>query len=110
MGFDGTKVDLIGVINLSVTAMKRTLKENFILIEIHPSYNLIMGRGWIHRMNGVSSTLYQVMRCLSLDEKEVISLWGDQVAAKECYMLTFNEANKRIKPSKPDTTLKDIAK
>ncbi|XP_059632999.1 uncharacterized protein LOC132275543 [Cornus florida] len=60
MGFDGTKVDLIGVIDLSATTAKRTLKENFVFTEIHPSYNLIMGRGWIHRMNGVPSTLYQV--------------------------------------------------
>ncbi|XP_059638303.1 uncharacterized protein LOC132280180 [Cornus florida] len=44
MGFDGTRVDPLGVIDLSVTAAKRTLKENFILTEIHPSYNLIMGR------------------------------------------------------------------
>ncbi|XP_059658636.1 uncharacterized protein LOC132304958 [Cornus florida] len=48
MGFSGTKVDPVGVIDLSVTAAKRTLKENFVLTEIHLSYNLIMGRGWIH--------------------------------------------------------------
>ncbi|XP_059664265.1 uncharacterized protein LOC132310040 [Cornus florida] len=71
MGFDGTRVDPLGVIDLSVTVAKRTLKENFVLTEIHHSYNLIMGRGWIHRMRGVPSTLYQVMRCLSSDEKEV---------------------------------------
>ncbi|XP_059669360.1 uncharacterized protein LOC132314520 [Cornus florida] len=88
MGFDSTKVDPLGVIDLSVTAAKGTLKENFILTEIHPSYNLIMGRGWIHRMNGVPSTLHQVMRCLSPDGKKVIDLRGDQVAAKKCYMLT----------------------
>ncbi|XP_059670942.1 uncharacterized protein LOC132316486 [Cornus florida] len=74
MGFDGTRVDPLGVIDLSVTAAKRTLKENFVLIEIHLSYNLIMGRGWIHRMRGVSSTLHQVMRYLSPDGKEVINL------------------------------------
>ncbi|XP_059658732.1 uncharacterized protein LOC132305062 [Cornus florida] len=67
MGFDSIKVDPLGVIHLSVTAAKRTLKENFVLTEIHLSYILIMGRGWIHRMNVVPSTLHQVMRCLSLD-------------------------------------------
>ncbi|XP_059654987.1 uncharacterized protein LOC132301778 [Cornus florida] len=44
-GFDGTKVDPLGVIDLSVTGAKRTLKESFVLMEIHPSYNLIIGRG-----------------------------------------------------------------
>ncbi|XP_059654596.1 uncharacterized protein LOC132301355 [Cornus florida] len=48
MGFDGTKVDHLGVIDLSVTVAKWTLKKNFILTEIHHSYNLIMERGWIH--------------------------------------------------------------
>ncbi|XP_059654603.1 uncharacterized protein LOC132301362 [Cornus florida] len=74
IGLDGTRVDPLRVIDLSVTAAKRTLKETSVLTEVHPSYNLIMGRGWIHRMRGVSSTLRQVMRCLSLDGKEVINL------------------------------------
>ncbi|XP_059623151.1 uncharacterized protein LOC132266313 [Cornus florida] len=101
MGFDGTKVDPLGVIDLSVTMAKRTLKENFVLTEIHPSYNLIMGRGWIHRMNGVPSTLYQEIRCLSPAGKEVIDLRGDQVTAKECYMLTKNEAKKQLQNPLP---------
>ncbi|XP_059663514.1 uncharacterized protein LOC132309199 [Cornus florida] len=61
MGFDGMRVDPLGVIDLSVTAAKRMLKENFILTEMHPSYKLIMGRGWIHQMNGVPSTF--IKRC-----------------------------------------------
>ncbi|XP_059633617.1 uncharacterized protein LOC132276277 [Cornus florida] len=106
MGFDGTRVDPLGVINLSVTAAKRTLKENFVLTEIHHSYNLIMGRGWIHRMKGVPSTLHQVMRCLSPDGKEVINLWGNQVAAKECYMLTQVEAKKMSIQQQPSEASK----
>ncbi|XP_059664227.1 uncharacterized protein LOC132310001 [Cornus florida] len=101
MGFDGTRVDPLGVIDLSVTVVKRTLKENFILTEIHPFYNLIMGRGWIHQMRGVPSTFHQVMRCLSPDGKEVINLWGDQVAAKECYMLTQVEVKEEEEIAKP---------
>ncbi|XP_059627660.1 uncharacterized protein LOC132270498 [Cornus florida] len=97
MGFDGTKVDPLRVIDLSVTTAKRTLKENFVLTEIHLSYNLIMGRGWIHRMNGVPSTFHQVMRYLSLDGKEVINLWADQVTTKEYYMLMQSEAKKIVK-------------
>ncbi|XP_059638692.1 uncharacterized protein LOC132280964 [Cornus florida] len=110
MGFDGTIVDPLGVIDLSVTAVKRALKENFVLTEIHPSYNLIMGRGWIHRMRRVPSTLHQVMLCLSPDGKEVINLWGDQVAAKECYMLTQAEAKKVSTQQQPGMASKNITK
>ncbi|XP_059629942.1 uncharacterized protein LOC132272882 [Cornus florida] len=100
MGFDGTRVDPLGVINLLVTVAKRTLKENFVLTEIHPSYNLIMA----------GSTLHQVMRCLSSDEKEVINLWADQVAAKECYMLTQAEAKKVSRQPQPGMTPRDALK
>ncbi|XP_059627286.1 uncharacterized protein LOC132270098 [Cornus florida] len=100
LGFDGTKVYPIRVIDLSVTVAKKILKKNAVLIEIHPSYNLIMGRGWIYRMNRVSSTLHQMMRYLSPDEKEVSNLWGDQAEAKECYMVTQKEAQKGDKPHK----------
>ncbi|XP_059639061.1 uncharacterized protein LOC132281367 [Cornus florida] len=108
MGFNGTRVDPLGVIDLSITTAKMTLKENFVLTEIHHSYNLIMGRGWIHRMRGVPS-LHQVMRCLSLDGKEVINLWGDQVAANECYMLTLVEA-KRVSTQQQPEEEEEIAK
>ncbi|XP_059649894.1 uncharacterized protein LOC132295604 [Cornus florida] len=104
MGFDGTRVDPLGVIDLSVTAAKRTLKENFVLTEIHHSYNLIMGKGWIHLMKGVPSTLHQVIRCLSPDGKEVINLWGDQVAAKECYMLTQVKAKRMSTQQQPGSS------
>ncbi|XP_059668997.1 uncharacterized protein LOC132314115 [Cornus florida] len=65
VGFDGRRVEPTGVITLSVTVAKRSLKENFVIVDIHPTYNLLMGRGWIHYMEGVPSTLHQVMRCIS---------------------------------------------
>ncbi|XP_059670865.1 uncharacterized protein LOC132316401 [Cornus florida] len=41
------------------------------------------------------------MRCLSPDGKEVINLWGDQVAANECYMLTQVEGKEEEEIAKP---------
>ncbi|XP_059631003.1 uncharacterized protein LOC132273914 [Cornus florida] len=76
VGFNGRRVEPTGVITLSVTTAKRSLKENFVIVDIHPAYNLLMGRGWIHRMEGVPSTLHQVMRCISPNSQEVIDIWG----------------------------------
>ncbi|XP_059650272.1 uncharacterized protein LOC132296043 [Cornus florida] len=45
VGFDGRRVEPIDVITLSVTASKKSLKENFVMLDIHPTYNLLMGRG-----------------------------------------------------------------
>ncbi|XP_059629844.1 uncharacterized protein LOC132272768 [Cornus florida] len=70
VGFDGRRVEHTGVITLSVIATKRSLKENFVIVDIHPTYNLLMDRGRIHRMEGVPSTLHQVMRCVSPNERE----------------------------------------
>ncbi|XP_059639186.1 uncharacterized protein LOC132281503 [Cornus florida] len=58
VGFDGRRVEPTCVITLSVTAAKRSLKENFVIVDIHLTYNLLMGRGWIHCMEGVPSTLH----------------------------------------------------
>ncbi|XP_059650491.1 uncharacterized protein LOC132296298 [Cornus florida] len=45
LGFDGKRVEPIGMVELSVQAAKRVLTESFIVIEIHLSYNLLMKRG-----------------------------------------------------------------
>ncbi|XP_059637593.1 uncharacterized protein LOC132279586 [Cornus florida] len=56
------------------------------------------GKGWIHRVRGVPSTLHQVMRCLAPDGTKVIDIHGDQVAAKECYSVTLKHAGKGKAP------------
>ncbi|XP_059654988.1 uncharacterized protein LOC132301779 [Cornus florida] len=97
-GFDGKRVEPIGMVELTVQAAERVLTESFVVMEIHPLYNLLMGRGWIHRIQGVPSTLHQVMRCLGLDGTKVIDIHGDQVAAKECYSVTLKSAGKGKNP------------
>ncbi|XP_059629650.1 uncharacterized protein LOC132272539 [Cornus florida] len=94
LGFDGKQVEPIRMVEVAVQATERVLIESFVVVEIHPSYNLLMGRGWIHRVQGVPSSLYQVMRCLGPDENKVIDIHGDQVAAKKCYSVTMKSAGK----------------
>ncbi|XP_059635324.1 uncharacterized protein LOC132277487 [Cornus florida] len=98
LGFDGKRVEPIGTVELVVRAAERDLVESFVVVEIHPSYNLLMGRGWIHTVQGVPSTLHQVMRCLIPDGSKVIDIHGDQVAAKECYSVTLKAARKGNAP------------
>ncbi|XP_059659223.1 uncharacterized protein LOC132306044 [Cornus florida] len=94
VGFNGRRVEPIGIITLSVTAINRSLKENFVIVDIHPTYNLLMGQGWINRIEGVPSTLHQVMRCVSPNGQEVIDIWGDQVTTKEWYHITIYPTDK----------------
>ncbi|XP_059644771.1 uncharacterized protein LOC132286452 [Cornus florida] len=98
LGFARKWVEPIGMVELIVQAAERVLTETFVVIEIHPSYNLLMGRGWIHRVQGVPSTLHQVMRCLGPDRNKVIDIHGDQVTAKEYYSVTLKSAAKGKAP------------
>ncbi|XP_059629945.1 uncharacterized protein LOC132272887 [Cornus florida] len=98
LGFDGKRVEPVGTVEVAVHATERVLTETFVVVEIHPSYNLLMGRGWIHRVQGVPSTLHQVMRCLGPDGTRVIDIHGDQVAAKECYSVTLKHVGKGKAP------------
>ena len=65
VAFDGTRVFHKGITHLMVHAAERTLPINFLVMKSKSAFNAIMGRGWIHVMHGVVSTLYQVMRCQS---------------------------------------------
>ncbi|XP_059664077.1 uncharacterized protein LOC132309829 [Cornus florida] len=82
LGFDGKRVEPVGTVEVVVHAAERVLIETFVVVEIHPSYNLLMGRGWIHRVQGVPSTLHQVMRCLGLDGTKVIDIHGTRLQLK----------------------------
>ncbi|XP_059663845.1 uncharacterized protein LOC132309568 [Cornus florida] len=79
LGFNGEQVEPISMVKLPVRAAERDLIESFVVVEIHPFYNLLIGRGWIHRVQGVSSILHQVMRCLSPDWSKVTDIHGDQI-------------------------------
>ncbi|XP_059627477.1 uncharacterized protein LOC132270311 [Cornus florida] len=112
LGFDGKRVKPIGTVELFVRVSERELVESFVVVKIHPSYNLLMGRGCIHRVQGVTSTLHQVMQCLNPDESKVIDIHEDQVTAKECYLVTLKAAGKgkalirSIDHLRPDQTTK----
>ncbi|PON77033.1 hypothetical protein PanWU01x14_030420, partial [Parasponia andersonii] len=57
--FDCTKVSPLGIVTLKVCAVERCLDVDFVVIDCPSSFNVIMGRGWIHAMYGVASTLHQ---------------------------------------------------
>ncbi|XP_059658486.1 uncharacterized protein LOC132304783 [Cornus florida] len=76
LGFDRKRVKPIGMVELTVQAAERVLTKSFVAVEIHPSYNLLMGRGWIYRVQSVPSILHQVMRCLSPDKNVDVFAWS----------------------------------
>ena len=84
VAFDGTRVFPKGIV-------ERTLPVNFLVIESKYAFNAIMGRGWIHAMHRVVSTLYQVMRCQSPDRRYTIDIHGDQSQTRMCYTICISD-------------------
>ena len=74
IGFKGNKVIPIGIVTLTVEGAVRTLQVEFIVIYTKTAYNAIIGRGWIHEMEGLASTLNQVIRCLSPNGTKAIDI------------------------------------
>ncbi|CAB4268397.1 unnamed protein product [Prunus armeniaca] len=94
--FKGSKARAIGDVTLPVIAAGKTLLVTFVVVDAPSAYNVIMGRDWIHRMDGEALTRCQVMRCLTNDGLGTIDIKGDQLKAKMCYNIA--------------TDLKDAAK
>ncbi|XP_008224438.1 PREDICTED: uncharacterized protein LOC103324173 [Prunus mume] len=88
--FEGTKAQPIGDVTLPVIAAGKTLLVTFVVVDAPSSYNAIMGRNWIHRMDGEASTRCQVMRCISEDGRTTVDIKGDQVEARRCYSIATN--------------------
>lgn len=59
VGFDGASMVSMETIRLEVTTREKLLMIEFVIINtVSPYVNVIMGRGWIHSMRGVPSSLH----------------------------------------------------
>lgn len=75
--YDNTRRDVLGTINLELATGKFKTTVEFCVLEIPASFNLLLGRPWLHRSDvmGVPSTLHQKL-ILGLDSGTLI-IHGD---------------------------------
>ena len=86
------------MVTLTVQVAAKPLEVEFVVIDAKFGYNAIIGRGWIHEMEGVASTLHQVMRCHLPDGTKTIDIRGDQLTAQRCYNIaTYEESSSKGK-------------
>ena len=83
-GFLGESTVSLGKITLLVLTGPVNLQTEFIVIQVPSPYNAIMGRGWLHKMRVVPSTLHQKLRFPTKDGFMEVN--GDQVAVKQCVL------------------------
>ena len=88
VGFDGTKVQPLGTISLSVVvgAYPRQITEdvNFLVVDCSSSYNAIIGRPTLNSWKAVTSTYHLSVKFPI--EHGIGQAQGDQLAARECYL------------------------
>lgn len=61
VGFDGQSTLALEQIKLPVSLEPVTLMTDFLVVEASSPYNVIVGRGWIHKMKAVPSTYHQCL-------------------------------------------------
>ena len=60
--FDGTKREVLENIKLPIQVGPSTFDSEFIVMDINPSYNCLLGKPWIHMAGAVPSTLHQKVK------------------------------------------------
>ena len=60
--YDGSTRDIIGEIKLNVTIGLVDFTIVFQVMDMKTSYNILLGRPWIHMARSVPSTLHQVVK------------------------------------------------
>ncbi|XP_060210244.1 uncharacterized protein LOC132637118 [Lycium barbarum] len=69
--FDGAKRDTIGEIDLTLKIGPVDFGITFQVIDMDTSYNLLLGRPWIHAARAVPSTLHKVVK-FEYEKQEII--------------------------------------
>ncbi|XP_028087838.1 uncharacterized protein LOC114288517 [Camellia sinensis] len=85
VGFNSQPEWPLGKIILPVKAGSVVKQVEFWVLKVLSTYNLILGRRWLHAIKAVALTYHQVMRFPSAME-EVEEIWGDQVMSKQCFV------------------------
>ena len=83
-----TRVFLVGVVTLSVVVgdypQQITKDVTFLVVDCSSAYNAILGRPILNSWKAVISTYHLMIKFPT--DYGVGELWGNQVAARECYV------------------------
>ncbi|KAK8683071.1 hypothetical protein V6N13_039139 [Hibiscus sabdariffa] len=74
--FDGTRCDVLGKITVPLLIDLIEYEVDFVVMDIKPTYNCLLGRPWIHAAGAVPSTLHQKLKFL-IDGK-LVTVQGEE--------------------------------
>ncbi|XP_040967871.1 uncharacterized protein [Gossypium hirsutum] len=93
--FDGTERKVMGRIDISLEIGPNIYEVDFLMMDIKPSYNCLLGRQWIHLAGAVPSSLYQKLKLVTDGRLVTINAEEDIIAAvtsKAPYVETNEES------------------
>ena len=121
--FNGTKREVLQNIKLSIQIRPYTFNSEFIVMDINPSYNCLLGKPWIHMASVVPSTLHQKVKIVV--EKSLITVVAkeDMITtttttapyleikedATECFFLSFKIATATNTKDEPEALMSHLS-
>ena len=102
LGFNGASTTSLGDIVLPAQAGLITLNMSFLVVEDLCPFNVILGHSWLHGMKVIPSTYHQMVSYLTEDGH--ISLYGSQLAARQCYQVAPEVGSSRDNDPPPEPT------
>ncbi|XP_017628689.2 uncharacterized protein LOC108471603 [Gossypium arboreum] len=79
--FDGTEMKVMGRIEVPLQIGPNTYEVNFLVMDIKPSYNCLLGRPWIHLAGAVPSSLHQKLKMVTKGRLITINAEEDIIAS-----------------------------
>ncbi|KAA3486823.1 Gag-pro-like protein [Gossypium australe] len=79
--FDGTKRKVMGRIEMPRLIGLNTYEVGFLVMDIKPSYNCLLGRPWIHTAGAVPSLLHQKLKLVAEGRLVTINAEEDIIAS-----------------------------
>ncbi|KAI5444932.1 hypothetical protein KIW84_013274 [Lathyrus oleraceus] len=74
--FDGSRKTMIGEVELPIKIGPSDFQITFQVMDIHPSYNCLLGKSWIHEAGVVTSTLHQKLKFVK--NKKLVVIGGEK--------------------------------
>ncbi|XP_056843235.1 uncharacterized protein LOC130495757 [Raphanus sativus] len=87
VGFSGEVKQTLGEVLLPVYAEGINEATKFLVVDCPSSYNVIVGRSWIHDLGAVPSTLHQLVKFPT--PWGIKAVKGDQENVRSCYQTTL---------------------
>ncbi|XP_021856319.1 uncharacterized protein [Spinacia oleracea] len=102
IGFGGSIIHPVGVINLSVRIGGRKdgrkMVVDFLIVKDLTAYNVILGRPTLNKIKAIVVTHLMLLKYVC-DDGAIGTIHGDQQQARDCYLTTLNPSTWKKDPA-----------